>query len=353
MPGRAGEDCVMDAIHSPSVDSLASRQLLQLINSYRVTQAIYVLATLGLPDIMGDGVCCSRELSETTRCNADALYRMLRALAAVGVMKEHPCRKFSLTELGQLLRSDVAGSRTHWARFVARPPMWAAWGQLLHTVRTGENAFRHVHGKDTWQFRADESEESQIFDAAMREGTARSAEEILAHYDFNQCDHIVDVGGGDGTLLAAILSRFPDAKGTLLDLSHVVAGANAIFAQAGVEDRASVVGGSFFDEVPRCGSLYLLKHIVHDWQDAEAIAILRACRHAAAPDAKIILVERVMGASNQAADATFADLNMMVNAGGRERTREQFIELLTAADLKLTALVVLPGPNCILEAICL
>lgn len=342
-----------DAIPSLSVDSLAARQLLQLINGYRVTQAIYVLATLGLPDLIGDRVCCSRDLAETTRCNADALYRLLRALAAVGVLNEHPSKKFSLTELGLLLRSEASGSRTRWARFVARPPMWAAWGQLLHTVRTGQNAFQHVHGKDTWQFRTDDAEESQIFDAAMREGSSRSAEEILAHYDFKQFSHIVDVGGGDGTLLAAILARCPEALGTLLDLSHVAACANSVFANAGMADRTSVVCGSFFDEVPRWGNAYLLKHIVHDWEDAEAIAILCACRRAAAPGAKIILVERVMGASNQAADAPFADLNMMVNAGGRERTREQFIDLLAAADLKLTALVVLPGPNCIIEAICM
>jgi hypothetical protein len=342
----------MDAIQPPCTNSLAVGQLLQLINGYRVTQAIYVLATLGLPDLIGDQVCCSGDLAVTTRCNADALYRVLRSLAAVGVLKEHPSKKFSLTELGQLLRSDAPGSRTRWAKFVARPPMWAAWGQLLHTVRTGENAFRHVHGKDTWQFRADDAEESQIFDAAMREGSARSADEILDHYDFKQFRHIVDVGGGDGTLLAAILVRCPEVKGTLLDLSHVVAGADAVFAHAGVADRASVVRGSFFHEVPRCGNAYLLKHIVHDWEDEEAIAILRACRSAAAPGSKIILVERVMGASNQAADATFADLNMMVNAGGRERTREQFIDLLAAAGLTLSALIVLPGPNCIIDAIC-
>ncbi len=342
----------MDTIHAPSADSLAGCQLSHLINGYRVTQAIYVLSTLGIPDLLADGTLSSGELSQATHCNEDALYRLLRALASVGVLKEDQYEKFSLTEIGLLLRSDAPGSRSKWARFVARPPMWAAWGELLHTVRTGENAFRYLHGKDTWQFRANHTEESQIFDAAMREGATRSAGELLAHYDFRQFRHIVDVGGGNGTLLAAILARCPETKGTLLDLSHVAGGGQAIFASAGVVERATIVAGSFFDSVPSHGDAYLLKHIVHDWEDPEAIAILRACHSAAAPGAKIILVERVMGAPNHSADAAFADLNMMVNAGGRERTRRQFIDLLTAAGLTLTGLVVLPGPNCIIEATC-
>jgi hypothetical protein len=228
--------------------------------------------------------------------------------------------------------------------------MWSAWGQLLHTVRTGENAFRHLHGKDTWQFRADDAEESQIFDAAMRENSARNSAELLAHYDFTQFGHIIDIGGGDGTLLAAILAQCPEAQGTLVDLPHVVSSAQEAFARAGVLDRATAVAGDFFESVPRNGDAYLLKHVVHDWEDPEAIAILQACRRAAAPGAKVLLVERVMGAANINPDAAFADLNMLVNAGGRERSRQQFIDLLAIADLTLTTIVALPGPHCIIEA---
>jgi hypothetical protein len=229
--------------------------------------------------------------------------------------------------------------------------MWSAWGQLLHTVRTGENAFRHLHGKDTWQFRAENSEESQIFDAAMRENTARSAAELMAHYDCTQFGHIIDVGGGDGTLLAAILARCPEAKGTLLDLPHVVCAAEPVFAGQGVVDRATAVAGNFFECVPQYGDAYLLKHVVHDWEDPEAVAILQACRRAAAPGAKVLLVERMMGATRSSSDAAFADLNMLVNAGGRERTHQQFSDLLAIADFAIATIVDLPGPHSIIEAI--
>ena len=342
---------MMDTVHFPSENAAATQQLLQFINGYRVTQAIYVVATLGIPDLLADRARSSRELAETTHSNVDALDRVLRALAAVGIFNEQADGIFSLTEIGVGLRSDAPTSRSAWARFVARPPMWNAWGQLLHTVRTGENAFRHFHGKDTWQFRADDAVESHIFDAAMRESSARTATEVLAHYDFAQFGYIIDVGGGDGTLLAAILAQCPDAHGTVLDLPHVVRGAEASFADAGVTDRATAVAGNFFEGILRNGDAYLLKHIVHDWENPEAIAILQACRRAAAPGAKVLLIERVMGESTNRTDAVFADLNMLVNAGGRERSRQQFTELLAVASLTLTTVVALPGPNCIIEAV--
>ena len=341
----------MDTVNSPSEDAVATQQLLQLINGYRVTQAIYVVATLGIPDLLAEGARSSRDLAESTHSNVDALDRVLRALAAVSIFNEQPDGNFTLTEIGVGLRSDAPTSRSAWAKFIARPPMWNAWGQLLHTVRTGENSFRHLHGKDTWQFRADDAVESQIFDAAMRESSARTAAEVLAHYDFAQFGHIIDVGGGDGTLLAAILAQCPEAQGTLLDLPHVVGGAKASFAGAGVTDRATAVAGNFFGGVLPDGDAYLLKHIVHDWEDPEAIAILQACRRAAVPGAKVLLIERVMDESNSSSDAAFSDLNMLVNAGGRERSRQQFDDLLTVAGLTLRTVVSLPGPNCIIEAV--
>jgi hypothetical protein len=329
-----------------------AQHLLHLINGYRITQAIYDVAILGIPDRIGDGALSSRELADATHSNADALHRVLRALAAAKVLHQDQHGRFSLTATGMVLRSDVPGSRSAWAKFVARPAMWGAWAHLLHTVQTGENAFRHLHGKDTWQFRADNAEESAIFDAAMRETSARSIVDLLANYDFNQFTHIVDVGGGDGTLLAGILARCPNAKGTLLDLPHVVTSAEAIFADARVASRAVAIAGSFFESIPSGADAYLLKHIVHDWQDVDALAILRACRRAATPGAKVLLVERVLGAANTDVDTALSDLNMLVNAGGRERTRDQFHDLLKAAGFLLESTIPLPASHFIIEAAC-
>jgi SAM-dependent methyltransferase len=276
---------------------------------------------------------------------------VLRALAAVGILHEDRSGAFALTALGMGLRANVRGSRHAWATFVGRPAVWASWGDLLHTVRTGDNAFRHVHGMDTWQFRAASPEESAVFDAAMRENSLWLADSLLAHYDFSRFDRIVDVGGGDGALLGRILAACPDATGKLLDLPHVAARARDAFAACGVANRAAVVPGSFFEGVPPEGDLYILKHVIHDWEDAQAARILRNCRRAMRPGARLILIERLVGHPNEDAETAFSDLNMLVNAGGRERTREEFAALLADSGLELAAIAALPTSRFILEAI--
>lgn len=340
MSGRIlpeGRTCELDA-------------LLALINGYRVTQAIYVVATLGIPDMLDRGTRCSDDLASTAGVNADALYRVLRALAAVGVFHESDARQFSLTTVGKRLRTNVTGSRNAWARFVGRPAMWHAWGALHHTVRTGENAFGHVHGQDTWQFRARHIAESAIFDAAMREGSAGVLEPLMAAHDFSGYRHVIDVGGSDGALLAGLLARHPSLTGTLLDLPHVVAEADTVFRAADVRERASIVSGSFFEGVPSGADVHLLKHIIHDWEDAHAVAILRNCRRAMHGDGCLLLVERIVGAPNEDAGTKLADLNMLVNAGGRERTREQFCSLLEESGFTLAAIVPLYDSRCLIRA---
>jgi hypothetical protein len=334
-----------------SSEALDSSRLLALINGFQATQAIHVVATLGIPDLLGDGPLDSDELAASTRTHAGALYRLLRALAAVGIFHEDDSGRFALTSLGNLLRSEVAGSRGAWARNVVRPPLWDSWGHLLHSIRTGETAFRHVHGNDVWEFRGSNEEESAIFDAAMRENTSRLADSLLASYDFSQFRTIVDVGGGDGTLLARILAACPKANGKLLDLPHVTRRAHDVFAACDIADRATVVPASFFDAIPAGGDLYLLKHVIHDWQDAEAATILRNCRHAMRTGARLILIERIVGNPNKDAETAFADLNMLVNAGGRERAREEFVALMADAGLELNAITLLPASHFIIEAI--
>ena len=215
-----------------------------------------------------------------------------------------------------------------WAVFVGRPYHWQAWGALLHGVRTGENAFRSVHGTDVWEYRAAHPEEGAIFDGAMTAIMLRANRHVLAAYDFGRFATVVDVGGGRGAFLNAILAAHPGLRGVLFDQPQVVDGAV-------VGDRCEVVAGSFFDAVPAGADAYVLKAVLHDWEDDDAVHILRRCRTAIPDDGALLVVERDLGAANENADAKLSDLNMMVGPGGRERTRGEFATLFAAGGFAL------------------
>jgi hypothetical protein len=248
------------------------------------------------------------------------------------------------------LRTEARGSRAAWARLTARPPIWQAWGDLLETVRTGESAFRRVHGIDIWDYRAAHPEESAIFDLAMREGSARIAAALLRRYDFGRFQTFVDVGGGDGALLANILAAYPDARGTVFDQPHVLTAASAILRGGNVADRCEIVSGSFFESVPRGGDAYLLKFILHDLEDEPAMAILRNCRAAMEKGATLLVIERSLGSPNEARDSKFSDLHMLVNVTGHERSRDQFEALLVGSGFSLTGSAIVTDELSILEA---
>jgi O-methyltransferase domain/Dimerisation domain len=316
-----------------------TQALRRLVNGYQVTQAIHVAATLGIADLLGDGARSSDELAAATETHARSLHRVLRALAAVGVLHEDGEGRFSLTEIGACLRSDAPEPVGGWAVYVGTPAHFQAWGALLHTVRTGENAFASVHGVGVWEYRVAHPEDGAIFDRAMSDTSRRANAHLLEAYDFGRFGRLVDVGGGHGALLAAVLAAHPALRGVLFDQPQVVAGAPAVLEAAGVSDRCEVVGGSFFDAVPPGGDAYLLKAIVHDWEDPEAIEILRGCRAAVADDGAVLVVERELGPPNSEPDAKLSDLNMMVGPGGRERTRDEFAALLSAAGFELQRVV--------------
>jgi hypothetical protein len=306
-----------------------SVELRRLVDGYRASQAVYVAMRLELPDLLGDGARTSAELAEAADAHPDALHRLLRALAGLGVLREEDGR-FALTELGRPLRSDVPGSLAGWAGFVGRPSYWQAWGALEHSVRTGENAFRHVFGTDVWSWRAERPEESAIFDRAMATITAGVNRSLQEAHDFGRYGVVVDVGGGNGALLLGLLEAHPELRGVLVDQPHVVAGAPA-------HERLEVVAGDFFESVPGGGDAYVLKAIVHDWEDEEAAAILRVVRRAMRDDAALLVLERVLGDANEDRDGAFSDLNMLVMPGGRERTRDEFEALFAAAGFRLAA----------------
>jgi hypothetical protein len=322
--------------------------LIELVNGYRVSQAIHVAVVLGVPDELAVGPRSADELAEASGANADSLYRLLRALASVGVLEEHDARRFSLTDLGQPLRADVPGSLAGWAAFIGRPVFWQTWGDLLNSVRTGENAFRHLHGESVWEFRATRPEESAVFDRAMGAMTRVVTDAVLTAYDFGRFGTVVDVAGGNGTLLAALLARYPDMHGVLFDQPHVVAHAGEVLGPN--QARCTVVAGNFFESVPEGGDAYVLKWIIHDWEDPESVAILRNCRAAMGPASALLMIERDLGPPNEAPEAKFADLNMLVNPGGRERTFDDYAQLCAQAGLELTGSTPTPSGMAVFEA---
>ena len=325
-------------------------ELIRLVNGYQVSQAIHVAAALGIADLLGDGPRASDDLAAAAGVHALSLHRVLRALAAAGVFREEADRRFSLAPMGRCLCSDAEQPVGPYAAFVGRPYQWAAWGDLLHGVRTGETAFRHVHGADPWEYRSRHPEEGAVFDRAMTALSRRVARAAVAACDFSRFRRVVDVGGGHGAMLAAVLAAHPAARGVLFDQPGVVAGAAAVLREAGVAERCEVVGGSFFEAVPGGGDAYLLKAVLHDRDDAEAGAILRNCRRAVAgPEGRLLVLERVVAPPNEDPEAKFSDLNMMAVTGGRERTQEEFAALFAAAGFRLAAVVRTGTPVSVIE----
>jgi len=312
-----------------------SAELARLVDGFRVTQTIHACVDLGVPDLLAAGERTSDDLADASGADPSALYRLLRALASLGVLHEADGRRFSLTELGQPLRSDVPGSLRGWVRLQGRDHLWRSWGNLANAVRAGENSFRMVYGTDVWAWRADHPEDSAIFDDAMRSLTGGANAAIQAAYDFGRFGTIVDVAGGNGTFLAALLSAFPHLRGVLFDQPHVVSGATPVLEASGVLDRCEIVGGSFFSAVPEGGDAYVLKLIIHDWEDEECIAILGACREAMGRDAVVLVIERDLGPPNENPAAKLSDLNMFVMPGGRERTVDEYAVLLDRAGFRL------------------
>jgi hypothetical protein len=311
-------------------------ELNRLIGGHQVVQALHVAAVLGIAELLSDGPRTSEELAESADAHADSLYRVLRALATIGVVEELPGRRFALSDLGAGLREEAVRNRL---LFVGRPHHWNTWSELLHSVRTGENAFESIHGQTVWEYRSEHPEESVVFDAWMTAQTRAVDAEIVGNYDFGRFAHIVDVGGGHGAFLAAILAASPRTRGTLFDQEHVVAGAPVL-------ERCDVVGGSFFERVPPGADAYVLKSVIHDWRDPEATAILRTCAAALAGDARVLLVERDFDDPT----APWMDLQMLVMAGGRERTEDEYGALFRAAGLRPVGATRVGGGWAVFEA---
>ncbi|MGW1341927.1 methyltransferase [Kribbella sp. NPDC002412] len=328
-----------------------AQQLHRLITGHQVAQAVHVAARLGLSDLLADGPRSVAELAESTAADPRSLARLMRVLVAVGLYVGVEGERFACTELGDAFRSEAPRSVAGWARMVGRPFHWQAYGELEHCVRTGESGFVAAHGVPLWEYLTEHPDEQELFDGAMTAISRMIADAVADAYDFGRFGTVVDVGGGRGLLLAAILARYPSLDGVLLDRPEVVSGARALLAAAGVAERCGVVGGSFFEALPANGDVYILKAVIHDWADAEAIEILRTCRRAMPAHGRLLLVEQVLDLSQDAMRTALSDLTMLVMAGGQERTSSEYGALLAAAGFDLSRTIPTTGDVFVIEAV--
>ena len=328
--------------------------LYQLAIGHYVSRAIDLAARLGLADLLRDAPHSAAELAEASGTNASALRRVLRLLASVGVFDEHADERFSLTPIGELLRSDVDGSMRSAVRLFAGVDIQDSWKELEYCVRTGEPAFRKASPDgDAFSSMAEKPERAAVFDEAMAAFTRRTAIAVAAAYDFSRFGTIADIGGGNGALLIGILSAHRAPKGIVFDLPRATERARVEIERAGLGSRCDVVSGSFFEAVPPGADAYLIKHVIHDWDDERATAILRRCRAAMSDDATLLLVEgvypervdRSLGSRGAAAN----DVNMLVCTGGRQRSEREFRELYAGAGFSLVRLVPTPANVCVIE----
>lgn len=340
-----------DAFGLPSAD--ASRRLLELIGASWMTQAITAAAELRIADQLAASPLTADALAPTVGCHPGSLRRLLRALASLDLTREQDDGSFVLTEMGALLRSDRQPSLCSWAKWWGRY-LWPIWGNLRQSVQSGSSARELATGRSGYAHLEADPEAAAVFNAAMVELTALFAGELDRIVDFSTVGHVIDVGGGYGELLAGILRAHPALRGTLFDLPHALAGAKARMHQAGVADRCEFVGGDFFESVPAGGDLYLLKSVLHNWDDEKCGVILSRCRQSMHRDASLVLVERVLPDRMRscAADRAVArtDLNMLIGVGGRERTRAEFAALLGVAGFSTTRFVPTPLELAVIEA---
>jgi hypothetical protein len=316
--------------------------LFRLLTGYYVSRAIHVAATLGIADLLADGPRPYEELARATDTHASSLNRLLRLLASAGVLTEEAGGAFALTPIGQCLRSGVPGSvRAGALLFGGR--VQDAWSDLLYSVRTGEPIYPHRYGVDGFTYMAQHPEMAAVFDEAMADFTRQAAVAVTAAYDFSRFGTVVDVGGGNGVLLAGILAATPALRGVLFDQPHAVERARTMLAERGLAERCRVVGGDFFREVPPGGDAYLLKHVIHDWDDPRATTILGACRRAMRPEALLLVIEGIYPARIDQSDASRGaasnDVNMLVSTGGRQRSETEFRDLYAAAGFRLGRIV--------------
>lgn len=314
--------------------------LMQMITGYWVSQIIYAAAKLGIADHLKTGEHHYTELAKNIEAHPDALYRLLRALASVGIFAETKPGTFITTPLAVLLQSDSDGSLRDMSIMMGDKEHYGSWGNIIYAVKTGDSSFKDVFGMDVFEYYTQNPAPAGIFDRAMTSFSSMEVMGVITDYDFSGIGTLVDVAGGHGSLLISVLKANPNMTGILFDLPNVIEGAKSHILNSDVSDRCQLVSGSFFDYVPTGADAYILKHIIHDWDDERAIAILKQCHEAMTHHSKILVVEQVIPPGNDPFIGKILDVNMLVMCpGGKERTAEEFAQIFTKAGFKMTRII--------------
>lgn len=333
-----------------SMDMPPAAYLSELIDNTRFVHSILAAAKFGIADLLENGPLSIAELAEATGTHPRSLYRMLRALASRGIFSEDADGRFSLTALADPLRSDAPDSIRTLALWAGSEADLQTWANFSYSIRTGKPAFEHIYGKAWFDYLDEQPEMAQIFNDLMSGGTTSDATAIIEAHDYSVYRKIVDVGGGHGALLAHILEQNTQSSGVLFDAPSVISGATGAIDDYVAQGRAEKVAGNFFEAVPNGGDAYVLKYIIHDWDDEQAIIILKNCRQAMAENGRVLLVEMAIPAGNVPSPGKFIDLTMLLYLHSRERTEAEYRDLLQQAGLKLVTITPTASPFIIIEA---
>jgi O-methyltransferase domain/Dimerisation domain len=325
-------------------------QLAEMATAHFVSQMVYAAAKLRLADHLATPNS-AEEVAEQTGTHAPSLYRLMRALAHLGILTEQGARCFSLTPLGEALKTNAPGSARAAVLTFASDWWVRGFGHLLYSVETGKSGFERSLGMPYFDWLQQHPEEASLFSESMACVHEAEGAAVINGYDFSGFTTIVDVGGATGNLLATILGKCSGSRGILFDLPHVIRDAPALIQARGLTDRLTVEGGNFFERVPRGGDVYLLSHIIHDWAEDQCLSILRNCRQAMNPGSRLLIIETVLPADNTPHPGKMVDIVMLVAPGGQERTEQEYGTLLSKAGLRLTRVVPTESSVSVVEAV--
>ncbi|MFT3840153.1 MAG: methyltransferase [Myxococcaceae bacterium] len=339
----------MNAKHLGVEMANESQQMFKMVTGYWVSQMVGTAARMSIADVLEPGAQSVDELAKRLGADSAALYRLMRGLASAGVFSEREGRTFANNTLSQTLRSNVPGSMRDMAIAQTSAGHWRPWERLTDAVKTGSRTTPAALGSEIFQWYGAHPEEAMAFSGAMDNLAALVASEVVRCWDFAKTKTVVDLGGANGTLVKAVLNAFPSCSGTLFDLPHVIGTAAQGLEAAGLKARCEAIGGDFFQQVPQ-GEVFLLKQILHDWNDEQSVALLKNVAKSMRGDGRVLVVEMIIPDDNSPSPAQLMDLNMLVMLPGRERTAKEYGALFAQAGLTLTRVLPTHSPFSIVEA---
>lgn len=340
-----------DEVSQVTAEVPPAARLMQMIFGFATTQAISVAARLNLADLLKDEAKSADELARATGAQPGALYRLLRALASVGIFAEDDAARFSLTPLAELLRSNTPDSLRDFSILIGADWHWRAWGDLFGSVQSGQPAFEKIYDKAFFEYLGENTGPARVFNNAMTSISTISSGAVVDGYDFAGIDKLVDVGGGHGMLLSSILEKYPRMSGIIMDAPSVIKGTKEAIEARGLSERCGVVGGDFFASVPAGGDAYIMKHIIHDWNDERASTLLRCCHRQMPAEGRLLVVEMVIPEGNAPSFGKLMDLEMLVLLRSFERTEAEYDELFKQSGFRLPRIVPTKSAYSVIEGV--